>query len=436
MSALARVFWQQGRPLQGSNIESNARTNELNQLGIPVSLGHDAKHLGDASAVVYSSAISQNNIEMKTAKRQGLDILHRQEVLAKLTGTYPTIGIAGTHGKTTTAVLIATLLKEAGCDPSYLLGAGCPRLNGHSYWGSDDALVLEVDESDGHFLKFHPALAVITNIGIDHLNHYKDESAILSSFRQYVAQSDQAILCADDKNCQRLLNESSDALSYGLNPKADLVADCIVQDQFKTHFQLTFRGKSLGEVQVPLPGIHNVYNTLAALLSGWHWGLSFADMLPLVRQFQLPEHRFDVLNQNGVMIVDDYAHLPEQIDINLKTIRANWKKGRVIALFQPHRFSRMQYMGERFGPAFVDADIVGVTDIYPAFEKPVPGVDVNKIVDEVAMHAPEVHYLPNSSVVDFMKRVVRPGDAVIGFGAGDLCESLYQFVSPSVAASH
>ncbi len=436
MSALARVFWQQRRPLQGSNIVPNARTQELSQLGVPVSLGHDANHLGDASAVVYSSAIKQDNIEMKAAKIQGLDILHRQEVLAQLTHSYPTIGIAGTHGKTTTAALTATLLKAAGYDPSYLLGAGCPRLNGHSHWGSDQALVLEVCESDGHFLKFSPALAVITNIGMDHLNHYKDEKNILSSFRQYVAQSNQAILCADDKNCQRLLNDFPQALSYGLHSDADLVASCIVQDQFTTQFQLSFQGKNLGAVQVPLPGVHNVYNTLAALLSGWHWGLSFQEMLPLLNQFQLPEHRFEVLNQNGVMIVDDYAHLPEQIDINLKTIRANWKKGRVIALFQPHRFSRMQYMGERFGPAFVDADIVGVTDIYAAFEKPVPGVDVNKIVDEVALHAPEVHYLPSSSVVDFMKRVVRPGDAVIGFGAGDLCESLYQYVSPAVVASH
>lgn len=433
MSALAKVFWQQRRPLRGSNIEANSRTAELSQLGIPVSLGHAADHVKDASTIVYSSAIPADNVEIKEAKRRGLTLCHRQQALANLANRHRTIGVAGTHGKTTTAVMAATLLQEAGYDPSYLIGAGCSALKGHAHWGTSQSLVLEVDESDGRFLQLTPALALITNIGLDHLNHYRDQQDILENFAQYLAQSEQSVLCLDDPNCRLLLERFPSALSFGFDREADLVAESVVQEDFHTYFSLNFRGKRLGRVHLPVPGRHNVLNALAALLVGRHAGLSFAEMMPLVSRFQLPERRFEVLAKNGIMIVDDYAHLPEQIEVNLKAIRSNWKKGRIIALFQPHRFSRMHHMGARFGPAFAEADLVGVTDIYPAFETPLPGIDARKIVSAVARHAPEVCYLPqNGDVVDFLQRVVQPGDFVIGFGAGDLWQSLQRFAHPAV----
>lgn len=419
--------------MRGSNIEANFRTAELSQLGIPVSLGHAASHVKDASTIVYSSAIPADNVEIKEAKRRGLTLWHRQQALADLANRHRTIGVAGTHGKTTTAVMAATLLKEAGCDPSYLIGAGCPGLQGHAHWGKSQSLVLEVDESDGRFLQLTPALAVITNIGLDHLDHYHDQQDILDNFTQYLAQSEQAVLCLDDPNCRSLLERFPRALSFGFDPEADLVAESVVQQDFHTYFSLNFRGKCLGRVHLPVPGRHNVLNALAALLAGWHAGLSFSEMMPLVSRFQLPERRFEVLAKNGIMIVDDYAHLPEQIEANLKAIRANWKKGRIIALFQPHRFSRMRYMGARFGPAFAEADLVGVTDIYPAFETPLPGIDARQIVSAVARHTPEARYLPqNGDVADFLQRAVRPGDFVIGFGAGDLWQPLRRFAHPDV----
>ena len=405
----------------------------MRKLGIPVTLGHAADHVAGASTVVYSSAIPPDNVEMEEARQRGLPVVHRQELLARLANAQHTIGVAGTHGKTTTATMAATLLKSAGCQPSYLIGAGCPGLEGHAHW-EGDPLVLEVDESDGRFLGLEPALSVITNIGLDHLNHYKDQDDILENFSRYLARSGGAILCLDDPNCARLLEKFPHALCYGINTAADLVAEDIEQEDFHTHFSLNFRGKHLGRVVLPLPGEHNVSNALAALLVGWHWGLSFTTMIPLVARFQLPERRFEVLAKNGIMVVDDYAHLPEQIEVNLKTIRSNWRKGRIIALFQPHRFSRMRYLMHRFGPAFAEADVVGVTDIYPAFEPPLPGVDARGVVDSVGQHARDVAYLPQPhDVVTFLEREVRPGDFVIGFGAGDLWQALRRFAQPACA---
>jgi len=296
--------------------------------------------------------------------------------------------------------------------------------------------VLEVDESDGHFLCLTPALAVVTNIGLDHLNHYRNQRDILDSFARYVAQSEQAVLCADDPHCQVLLEATPGALSYGFAADADLVASNLIQRDFHTRFDLAFRGRALGRVRLPMPGAHNVQNALAALLAGWACGLPFATTVPLVERFRLPERRFQVLAKNGIMIVDDYAHLPEQVEVNLRAARANWAHGRVIALFQPHRFSRTQYLGERFGPAFADADLVGVTDIYPAFERPLPGADVGKILAAVSAHAPRVAYLPAADdVLAFLDETVRPGDFVIGFGAGDLWRALQRFAAAPAAAA-
>jgi len=400
-------------------------------LGIPIAVGHDPSHLGDANTVVYSSAISKDNVEMQAASRRGLRILHRQQVLAELVDAHRTIGVAGTHGKTTTAVMAATLLKQTGVDPSYLLGAGCAGLCGHAHWGNGEALVLEVDESDGRFLQFQPALAVITSVGLDHLNHYENQRAIDEGFRQFVDQSKEAILCADDAGCQRLLERFSDALSYGLNPAADLVAEGVVQERFQTFFSLRFRGKQLGRAKLPFPGLHNVYNAQAALLARWRFGVPFERMLPLLSSFQLPKRRFEVLADDGVVVVDDYAHLPEQVLVNLKAIRSGWRRGRVVALFQPHRFSRMLHLAEAFGPVFEDADVVGVTDIYPAFEAPIPGVTGQSVFDEVTKHHPQACFLPRpKSVTDFLKQTIRSGDFVIGFGAGDLSRLLRRFAAP------
>lgn len=477
MSGLAKVLWQGGEAVCGSNIEPNPRTAELARLGIPVAIGHDAAHLEGAEAVVFSSAIPPDNVELHAAQKHGLPVWHRLELIARWVNRRPCIGVAGTHGKTTTTAMIATLLRRAGRDPSYLIGAACPGLEGHAHLGRGPHIVLEVDESDGRFLGLTPQVAVLTSIDLDHLNHYRDEQDLLRSFGAYLAQSGKAILCADDPNCRRLLERFPRALSYGIlrTADADLVAQDLEQADFHTRFTLRFRDHTLGRVELPLPGEHNVYNTLAALLAGWEAGLDFAEMLPALSGFRLPERRFQVLTRNGVMVVDDYAHLPQQVEVNLQAIRANWARrrdrdrgrGRLIALFQPHRFSRTQYLNGHFARAFQGADLIGVTEIYPAFEPPIPGVDARQVVRSICAQiqgqdpsefhrtkapsgsgeregtrsrkgrgesapcpSPDVRYLPRpQDVLDFLRRTVRPGDFVIGFGAGDLWKVLHRFVA-------
>jgi UDP-N-acetylmuramate--alanine ligase len=429
MSGLARVCKELGYHVTGSNIEENQRTLELRKLGISVYIGHREENLGGADTVILSSAIAPDNCEWQAARRRSLRILHRLELIRELSESYFTVGVGGTHGKTTTTCMVATLLEQSGRDPSFLIGAATPTLGCNAKYGSGGYLVAEIDESDGHFLELHPQICVITNIGCDHLNHYRSEQEIVASFAQFLRQSQCGILCADDPNSGSLLHQLPRVHSFGLARPADLMADRIRLDRFASRFDLIWRGRRVLEsVHLHVPGRHNVYNALAAMLAGHQMGLEFVQMAQILAEFELPERRFQVVAQNGMMLVDDYAHLPEQIETNLETIRSGWQPRRVIALFQPHRYTRTQYINGRFGRSFDLADIVVVTDIYPAFESPIPGINAHLIVNSIRSRRRSVHYLPApEELLCFLQRTARPGDFIIGFGAGDLWKVLYQF---------
>lgn len=433
MSGLAKVYSELGFRITGCNLEENQRTRQLRALGVPVTIGHSSDHLQSATHVIVSSAIPPDNKELLEAQRLGLPILHRLELLNELTTQRFTIGVAGTHGKTTTTAMIATVLERAWLDPTFVIGAASPTLGTHARLGMGPHLVAEVCESDGHFLKLHPQIAVITNIGRDHLNFYGSEQALWASFTQFAHQSDLCIACADDPGARRAVIEGGARLSmpltYSIERPADLVAHDIVFHQFHTAFEISWRGRHVGHVELlHAPGIHNVYNALAALLVGRQLGLSFADMAAHLRDFQLPERRFQVLINNGITVVDDYAHLPEQIQRNLQAIRQSWHPARIVALFQPHRFTRTYYLGREFSTAFDLADTVILTDIYPACERPIPGVDVGLILEALRRRHHAVVYVPRGKdFVHQLKELLRPGDFVIGFGAGDLGVELHRF---------
>lgn len=427
MSGLAKVYSELGWRVTGCNIEENRRTQQLRTLGIPITIGHDRAHLQSATHLIVSSAIPSDNIELLEAQRLGLPILHRLDLLNELTKSRYTIGVAGTHGKTTTTAMITTLLERAWLDPTFVIGAASPTLGTHARLGLVRYLVAEVCESDGRFVQIRPNIAVITNIGRDHLNFYGSEAALLESFTRFAHQSELCIACADDPGaCRAVIERIPTALTYSIERPADLVAHDIAFSQFHTTFEISWRGRRVGRVELlHAPGIHNVYNALAALLVGHTLGLPFADMAAHLRDFRLPERRFQVLVNNGITIVDDYAHLPEQIQRNLQAIRHSWHPPRIVALFQPHRFTRTYYLGQEFSTAFDLADTVVLTDIYPAFEPPIPGVDVGMIVEALRRRHKDVTYVPRGE--DFALRVqklLRPGDFVIGFGAGDLGEEL------------
>lgn len=431
MSGLAKVYSELGFRISGCNIEENRRTKELRSLGIPIEIGHLASHLQDVTHVVISSAIPPDNKEVLEAHRCGMPILHRLDLLNDLSSSRYTIGVTGTHGKTTTTAMITTLLERAWLDPTFVIGAASPSVGTHARLGLGKYLVAEVCESDGHFLKLHPQIAVITSIGRDHLNFYGSEEALLASFTQFASQSALCVACADDPGARRaVIEQLPAALTYSIERPADLVAHDIHFSQSRTTFEISWRGRRVGDVELLYaPGIHNVYNALAALVVGRQLGLSFTDMAAHLRDFQLPERRFQILVRNGITVVDDYAHLPEQITRNLQAIRQSWHPARIVALFQPHRYTRTYYLGREFSTSFDLADMVVLTDIYPAFERPIAGVDVTLLLKALHQRHGAVTYLPRGE--DFVQRLralVRPGDFIIGFGAGDLGTELQQLV--------
>jgi UDP-N-acetylmuramate--alanine ligase len=421
MSALARVLWEGGFKVTGSDICENQRIKALKALGIKIYLGHHPSNLGLAKTVVFSSAIESDNVELKTAQRRGIEIVSRLEMLSRLMEGKFSIGVAGTHGKTTTTAMIATLLQRSGLDPTFIIGAPTPCLGGNAKLGVDPILVAEIDESDGRFRKITPQIAVITNIGTDHLNNYKNEEAILVGFIDFVGGSERVILCADDERTKMIRKWVKNPLTFGIKD-GDLQAKNIMINSFHTSFDLVFCGQVKGRIDLPAPGRHNVYNALAAMLACLEIGLDFGEMRAIWKDFTLPERRFQILREDSVIVVDDYAHLPEEISANLEAIREGCSPGRVVAVFQPHRFSRTKYINGGFGGAFDLADIVVVTDIYPAFEEPIPGVDAKIIVEAIRdrKKVKSVYYISKEKILPFLQKRMQPGDFIIGFGAGDI----------------
>ena len=423
MSGLAKVLHSQGLVVSGSDIARSRRTAELERLGIEVELGHREENLERAEAVIFSSAIPRENVELAAARRRGLPLLPRLEMLRRLSEERETLGVAGTHGKTTTTAMIAFLLEQTGRRPSFLVGASCPVLGGNARWSQGEYLVAEVDESDGYFTELELDLAVITNIGVDHLNNYGSTEAVYRAFRRFAQRSSRLILNSDDGPSRRLRAELSRraVLTFGIEREADLVAEGVIQCEFNARFDLIFHGERVGEVSLPAPGQHNVYNALAALLAGAELGLGFAEMAAALRWFALPERRFQVLCQDGVTIIDDYAHLPEEIEANLLAIRSGWRPRRVIAIFQPHRFTRLKYVGGRFARSFDLADLVIVTGVYPAGELPIPGVDTAPLLRALQRCGKRVKYIPEKEeIADLLRRRLHPGDFIITLGAGDI----------------
>lgn len=429
MSGLAKVLHALGWEVTGSDIARSRRVEELIGLGIKVSIGHREENLDGAELVVFSSAIPRENVELAAARRRGLPVLPRLEMLKRLLNEREALGVAGTNGKSTTTAMLAFLLDRAGLAPSFLIGAACPALGGNARWSEGRHLVAEIDESDGYFTELGLDLAVITNIGIDHLSNYGSPEAVYRAFRAFAQRSKRLVLNSDDGPSRRLRGElGREALTFGLERPADLMAKEVEQQGFTTRFRLVFRGEELEEVLLPAPGRHNVANALAAMLAGWAVGLEFERMAQAIRDFTLPERRFQILHHDGVMIVDDYAHLPEEIEANLAAIRAGWRPRRVIALFQPHRFSRVRDID--FARSFELVDRVIVTEIYPAGEPPIPGVDATRLVQAIRREGKRVDYISDKEeIITLLRGELRPGDFLISFGAGDLWEVSHRLAS-------
>jgi len=423
MSGLASILLKRGACVSGSDLKRNQHTERLSRVGAVVHASHAACHVrADHDCVIVSSAIRPDNEEVLAAERLGIPVIHRLHALSAVIGGRRSIGVAGTHGKTTVTAMSATILRELAEDPSFLIGAHCETLGGNACDGRGDWFVAEIDESDGLFTCIRPTIAVLNNIGKDHLQTYRTVEDIDAAFRQYVKGARHAVLEIDDPRVYAISETTWGGFTVGFHPRARLRATHVRYAGFRTSFTLELDGRSVTRVTLPAPGRHNVKNALCALGAAAVAGMDLRAACRALGSFGLPHRRFELLEENGVTVVDDYAHLPEEVAASLYAVRTGWPGRRIVAVFQPHRYTRTQTLGREFAASFDLADVAVVTDIYPASEAPIQGVSASAVADAVACASRvEAHWIPEKAdVTAFLKASIQPGDFIISFGAGDV----------------
>jgi UDP-N-acetylmuramate--alanine ligase len=426
MSGLAEVVLTLGYRVTGSDARRGEAIERLERLGAKIFIGHAAGQIEGAHVVVYSSAVARDNPELMAARQRGIPVVPRAEMLAELMRVKHGIAIAGTHGKTTTTSMVGAVLAEAGLDPTLVVGGRVTALDASARLGQGDFLVAEADESDGSFLKLTPTIAVVTTIDAEHLDYYQSLDPLREAFLSFVNKVPfygAAVLCADEAEIQAILPRvEKRTITYGLRGSASLVAAAVRLEGFASWFEVLHQGDALGEVQLRVPGLHNVANALAAIAVGLDLEIPFSVIQQALAGFSGVQRRFQVKGEiGGILIVDDYGHHPAEIRATLAAARAGFTRRRVV-VFQPHRYTRTYHLHGEFLTAFVDADVLLVTDIYPAGEPAIPGVHARALAEEIAARSgQDVRYVGDrTALVDEILRTARPGDLVLTLGAGDI----------------
>ncbi len=427
MSGIAEVLANLGYQVSGSDLKESAATQRLRSLGITVHLGHQGQAIEGAQVVVISSAVKGDNPEVVAAHAAKVPVIPRGEMLAELMRMKYGIAVAGSHGKTTTTSMVAQVLNQGGIDPTIVIGGKLGTIGSNAKLGKGPFLVAEADESDGSFLMLNPTLAVITNIDREHLDHYKDLDEIQDAFVAFankVPFYGSVFLCLDDANAAAVRPRLKRRVrTYGTHPQVDIRAREIRQDGFRTHFKVTAQGADLGAFSLGVPGHHMVLNALAAIGIALELDVEPDVIRASLSSFTGADRRFHLKGERGgVLVVDDYGHHPTEIMATLAAARAGFPERRLVAAFQPHRYSRTKALLEEFGTAFFEADSVLVTDIYAAGEQPIQGVDGAAVVEALRSHGQkEVHLVGRvEDLPEAMKRHTRSGDLVITFGAGSI----------------
>lgn len=427
MSAIAKVMLEMGYQVSGSDLAQQELTEKLAAKGAQVYIGHRAQNVQGADVVVYSTALSKDNVEMLAAERLNIPILHRSQMLARLMDERKGIAVAGAHGKTTTSSMIALVLERCGNDPTFIIGGEIMNVGSNAKAGKGEWVVAEADESDGSFLQYQPFIALVNNIEADHLENYDGSFEKLkqaySQFLSQVKPDGRAVVCMDDPHLRQMIPQiKSDVITYGIDAQADYTARNISLGDRKVSFEVLHKGRTLGTIQLSIPGRHNVYNALATLITCLEAGLTFEQVAETITEFRGAKRRFQVLGEvDDILVIDDYAHHPTEIQATIQAAKATGK--RIVAVFQPQRYTRTFFLFEQFSRAFPEADEVIITDIYsPAGEKQIEGVSSAKLVDMIRQNCNvNVRYIPTKEEVQsYLYKQVRPGDLVLTMGAGDI----------------
>ena len=430
MSGLARLLLHEGVGVTGSDQKDSATLQELAAAGAHVHVGHRAGNINGATRVVYSAAIPEENPEVQVARERGLPIISRAQLLGEMLAAKSGIAIAGTHGKTTTTGMTASIFLHANADPTILVGGDWAPIRGNARPGSGPHVIAEACEAFNSFLELRPHVAVVTNVEADHLDCHGSLEGVIAAFEKFLSQvapDGCAVLCGDDANVRQLIPAlHCRHLTYGLGEGVDLRAVDLDLSGATAGFSVVWRGERLGAVRLGVPGRHNVLNALAAVGVALDAGLPFEAVRAGLADFTGVGRRFELLGEaGGVRVMDDYAHHPTEVTATLQAAREAFR-GRLVVMFQPHLFSRTQLLMEEFAGSFGPADRVIIADIYPAREAPIPGVTAEKLAARIEALEPgkDVHYVgPKEAAVPALLEWLQPGDVVFSMGAGDIRQS-------------
>jgi len=435
MSGIAEILLSQGFTISGSDKSKSEVTDRLESLGIKVYEGHSPEYLKDADVLVYSSAVQVDNPEVKAAIDRKIPIIKRSEMLAETMRMKYGIGIAGTHGKTTTTSMVGLTLTEGGIDPTIIVGGKLSGLGGtNARLGKGEFIVVEADEFDRTFLKLTPTIAALTTLESEHLDTYKDLDDIKGAFIEFankVPFYGFVTLCLDEPALQDIMPHiNKKIITYGLNAQSDVRATDITHNGFSSTYKLKYFGKELGDITLKIPGDHNIKNSLVAVVIGKELGIDFKVIKSSLESFSGVFRRFEVKYNKEILVVDDYAHHPTEAAATLKGIRDGWDR-RLIAVFQPHLYSRTRDFSQDFGRAFLNSDVFICTDVYPAREMPIEGVTGELIsgITKKFGHK-NVHYVADkNNVPALLNEIKKDGDIIVTMGAGDIWKYGEQFVA-------
>ena len=427
MSGIAELLLNLGYRVSGSDLKASDITDNLARLGGRIHVGHRAEQIEGADVVVVSSAIDTKNPEVAAAGQASIPVIPRAEMLAELMRLKYSVAIAGAHGKTSTTSLVAGVLAGGGLDPTVVIGGKLKSIGRNAVLGEGDFIVAEADESDGSFLKFSPAIAVVTNIDREHLDFYADMDAIKQVFLDFIDRIPfygLAVLCLDNEPLQGLLPHIKKRLTtYGRSTQADYQARDIQFGEMKSRFTVAHRGEDLGEFVLSMPGLHNVYNALAAIAVGRELDIPLADIKRALETAEGVQRRLEIKGEvDGITVVDDYGHHPTEIQVTLEAVKANWPQRRKVVVFQPHRYTRTQALLEEFTRSFNNSDVLMVLPIYAASEKPIPGVSGEALADCIRAHGHRSVTCLESleACVAHLEKNLESGDLLLTLGAGDV----------------